>query len=598
MPAPVPAPGAPASAATAPNAQQIEQLPTLSPVRSNAIFLSIEECIEIAVQNNLGLRINRLNDREVDIKVRVDWARYFPNFTTQLLHQNARPVSLVPEPVTAGTLAPGTNAASSAGVNTLSGGITQTSPFGTTLDFNMDESRNGFERSRASGNLNFNVTQPLWKNASLDVGLKDIRQDRIRRIASRGSLELATQLLIFQVRQEYAEIIRQKQNLDVDNQGVITAKIFYDLTNARFGAGQVTALDVSNAEVQLQNRRLIALQDLRGLVNALDVLKNQMDVDLEENVGVEAPEVDFGDKIEENVTKEILINKDEGVVSLITRRAGKTEVETHELFRAERFDEAVILEEALSNRIDLLNARRAVAIQKLEAAAAKNGLGHEIDLVGGYQRNNAGRSILEGDNGSESHSWSYGVNAKFPWGKIADRGAYETTLVELEKTEIDLKQARTQVQSDIRSILRDLRVAEQSLLIEALAVEQAKRAAEAAQISFERGLQSSFDVINAQNNLLSAKRAFINSRLDYLVDLAQLERFVGKPTGRVNLEGCSVGGLIDSHLPESMREKIEPQRAPDATPSKHENPWNKSHDYREDYSPNRRNPVLVEQDGQ
>jgi hypothetical protein len=139
--------------------------------------------------------------------------------------------------------------------------------------------------------------------------------------------------------------------------------------------------------------------------------------------------------------------------------------------------------------------------------------------------------------------------------------------------------------------MRNLRVAEQSLLIEALAAEQAKRAAEAAQISFERGLQSSFDVINAQNNLLAAKRNFINSRLDYLVDLAQLELVVGKPTGRVNMEGCTVGGLIDAHIPDELREKGMPQRAPDAEPSPAENPWNNSREYRKDYKPDRHSPV-------
>src|SRR5581483_6219171 len=102
--------------------------------------------------------------------------------------------------------------------------------------------------------------------------------------------------------------------------GVLTAKIFYDLTKARYDAGQVTALDVSNADVQLQNRRLVALQDLQALVAALDALKNFMDVDLEENVAVEAPVIDFGDNFEEGISKEIVINREDGVVVLEIRK--------------------------------------------------------------------------------------------------------------------------------------------------------------------------------------------------------------------------------------------------------------------------------------
>ena len=579
----------------------------LSPTGPNPITLNVDECIEIAVQNNLGLRINRINDREVDITVRTAWAQYFPEFSTGILHSNhtvggtdttnlapstpttpTTPTSNVPQPEVAGV-----SSTASAGTNSVTGGFTQRTPYGTTLDFSVSEARNSFDRHRASGDYGVNLTQPLWKGASLDVGLKTIRQTRIQRLISRGSLELDTQTLIFNVRQAYANIIRQKQNLDVDNQAVLTAKTFLDLTAAREQAGQVTKLDVSNAEVQLQNRRLSALQDRQALEAVLDTLKNLMDVDLEENIGILAPVVDFGDKFEEGVTKELVINREEGTVSLEIRKNNDLVGPPRELFRAQRYDERVILDEALQNRIDLLNSRRAVAVQKLETAASKNGLGHEIDLVGSYSRGLSGHSVLEGDNGTEAHSWSYGINAKFPWGKIVDRGIYENALLELEKTEIELKQARTVVQTDVRNILRNIRVAEESLLIQGQQVEQAKRSAEAAQISFERGLQSSFDVINAENALLAAKRGFINSRLDYLVFIAQLEVVVGKPTGRVNLEGQSVGGLIDSHIPEELRDRL-PQQAPDANPNEADNPWNKSRLYRKDYTPNRHNPVSVD----
>src|SRR5262249_27820114 len=150
--------------------------------------------------------------------------------------------------------------------------------------------------------------------------------------------------LIFNVRRSYCEVIRQKQNLDVDNQGVVTAKIFYDLTKARYDAGQVTALDVSNADVQLQNRRLVALQDTQALVAQLDVLKNFMDVDLEENIAVEAPIIDFGDKIEEGLNKEIVINREDGIVQLEVRKNNDLVGQPKELFRAERFDESTILD--------------------------------------------------------------------------------------------------------------------------------------------------------------------------------------------------------------------------------------------------------------
>jgi hypothetical protein len=133
--------------------------------------------------------------------------------------------------------------------------------------------------------------------------------------------------------------------------------------------------------------------------------------------------------------------------------------------------------------------------------------------------------------------------------------------------------------------MRRLRELERSLLIEGKRVEQAKRSVEAAQISFDRGLKDSFDVIRAEDDLKNAKNQFIRRRQDYTVLLAQLELFVGKPTGRVDLSGQSLGGLIDSKLPEGLRERGLPPRAPNAEPHPADDPFNDEREYRKDFNP-------------
>jgi outer membrane protein TolC len=546
------------------------------------IHLSIDDCVEIAVLNNLGLRINRVNDRESDIAVAEAWAQYFPVFNLGVEHANSRHV--------------GTDA--NAGTNSFTGGFTQQSPWGTQLDFALSESRTGFDRASANGNAAVSIVQPLWKGAGTDVGLNRIRTARINRLISRGSLELDVQNLIFQVRSAYSQIIRQQENLEVDLRGVDTAQAFLNLTEAREKAGQVTKLDVSNAVVQLENRQLAALQDRRLVEEALDALKAFLYVDFQENVEVDNKLIDFGDKKEAGLFKELKIDHTAGTVTLViskTTKDGKPGevVSRTVLFKKSQFDDAKILAEALENRIELLNQYRTVAVQKLQALLTKNGLGHQIDLVGGFNRSNTGRSVFEHDNGSEVNSWNYGLNAKFPWGKIQDRAAYETALLELQKAEIQLASVRQGVEADVRSILRTLRVTEESLLIQGDQVEQAKRSAEASEISFERGLQSSFDVITAENNLLSAKRGYINSEQDYFVSLQSLRKVIGKPTGRINLSGGTVGGLIDANIPEDLRGRM-PKPAPEPIPRADADPLSDLREYRKDYHADKHSPVIVE----
>jgi len=539
-------------------------------------LVTLDQCVEIAILNNLGLKISRINDRQSDIRVREAWAQYLPEFNVGTNHTQQR-------------LSGDKNSNPSTQFNA---GLIQRSPIGTTFRFAVDETRPSFSNSRqGSGGLSFNVDQPLWKGAGLDVGLAEIRSTRIQRLISRGALELDTQNLIFSVRQAYSEIIRQIQNRDVNLQSIKSARKFLELTDARYKAGQVTQLEVFNAEVQLRSRELDLITTERSLENGFDQLKQFMDVNLEDPIRVDAPVVDFGEFVEPGLIKELRSDDIAGTVKLFIIRDGKPATEPKVLYQATRYDETIILQEALQSRIELLNQRRTLAIQKLNTLVTKDGLGHSINLTAGFDRNHNGRSVFEGDVGGESNAVNIGVNANFPWGKVRDRASYERELLNLQVNEINLKRVHTQVQAEVRDIMRALREGERSLLIEGKRVEQAKRAVEAAQISFDRGLKSSFDVIRAEDDLLQAKVTFINRSLSYVVLQARLELVVGKPTGRVDIAGRSVGGLIDARMPEGTL----PNSQPDATPSEQENPHNKNPEYRKDYKPSKKSPVIVDE---
>ena len=547
------------------------------------LFLTLDECVEIAILNNLGLKIGRLNDRSTDVNLRSAWAQYYPDFGVNFNHANGRHV--------------GTNAGS--GSNSLSGTVLQRTPWGTQLELLTSETRTGIDRSTAAGNMQLDVTQPLWKGRGTDVGMAGIRTARIKHLISRGSLDLQTQQLIFNVRSGYAEIIRQIEQRTVNIEGIRSAKTFLDLTVARYKAGQVTQLDVFNAEVQLHTNELTLVTTERLLETDYDALKQLLDVSLEEALRVDAPLIDFGEKAEPDLKKILESDEASGTVSLVIRKgegADQKVVETKLLFQASHFDDIAIMRTALDSRLDLLNSRRNIAVQKINTLLAHDGLGYQVDLNGSFARTDTGRALFERDNGTEVNNWNYGLASDIPWGKIKDRAAYELALLELQKAQVELKQAWIQVQLDVRNIMRVLRVAEKSMLIEGRLVEQAKRAVDAARISFDRGLKDSFDVIIVENAYLQAKSDFINFKLSYVVDLAQLQVVVGKPTGRIDLGGQTVGGLIDASIPTELREHGLPTPAAEAEPSSKEDPFNDSREYRKDYNSSKNDPVFIEPD--
>lgn len=509
----------------------------------SGLKLSLEECVEIAIQNNLGLRLDRVRDQQSDLDVRSAWARYLPTFNASLQHQG------------------GQSAGSHFNSTTLSGGITQRAPWGTsvTVEGHETEDRPATKYGGRYSGYGVSVTHPLWKGFGEDVGMYEIRTARLGRLVSRGSLELGLQETIFEVKNAYADCVRQLQTKEVNERAVESAATFLKLTQAREKAGAQTMLDVYNAEVQLADRQLALTTNQRALESAFDALKRLMDVDLDEVIAVEVDSVDFGEAAAAGEEQTIEADEQAGTVALVTRRGGQLVGTPAAMFQARRFEEDKVLSEAIANRIDLLNSKRAVALQHLTAVFKKDGLGHQIDLALGYERNGSGPN-WSNSHGFEDHSYSAALLFSVPWGKVSDKAAYEKALLEIQRAELELKQARTAVHADVRVLLRTLRENEKSILIQAKKVEQAKRLVAAERIRFERGLKDSFDVITAEDNLLKAKTDFITRKVGYVVLLAQLELAVGKPTGRVDLSAETPGGAINSTLPGSL--KAVPKSAP------------------------------------
>jgi hypothetical protein len=85
---------------------------------------------------------------------------------------------------------------------------------------------------------------------------------------------------------------------------------------------------------------------------------------------------------------------------------------------------------------------------------------------------------------------------------------------------------------------------------------------EQGEVSFNLGLKDNFDVIRAEQDLVQAKYGFIQRRLSYTVLLAQLEKWAGKPTGRILLDGRQAGGTVGGAVPENLGAGEGPRRAP------------------------------------
>ncbi|MCX7805349.1 MAG: TolC family protein [Planctomycetota bacterium] len=506
----------------------------------NPIVLSLNDCIEMAVQNNLGLLQTRLQDSSAALDVAAAKSRYLPVFSLGA-----------------------TAAGSDAGVDSKSLGgslsVSQKTPWGTELDYVVGATQSKTDLTPYSRGIShqLTVTQPLWRSAGLDAGMYEIRSAEIRRLSSRARLELAVQQLIFQTRQSYSNCVRATHLLAVNRRALESARKFVMLSQARERAGQVTKLDVFNAEIQQANREVQLVAAETNLEAAYDALKRIMDVDLAEGVRVEFEDVDFGESAPADQSRVIETAENPARVDLVIRRRlpaaeGREErfeeISRKNLFTAVRFDEDRVLSEALGYRIEIARSRYNAQLARLTSLLRKDGLGLQVDLSGTVRGYGSGEDWSDAGEMANT-DMSASLRVTIPWGKVSDRVAYEKALLDMRLAEIDLKNTRVEVKAEVRDLMRRLRQAEATIMSQAKQVEQAKRSAEAAQISFERGLKDSFAVVLAEDDLLNAKVGYINSTLNYQILLAELDRVRGVRSGRVVLDKAQGAGDVKASPP-------------------------------------------------
>jgi hypothetical protein len=237
-------------------------------------------------------------------------------------------------------------------------------------------------------------------------------------------------------------LTRQVVRRVVDEYFVRRARTFLELTDAREKAGQVTKLDVFNADCQLRCYELAIVHTQRLLEEAK--------ADLIEANGesvVEAPDLLFavpeyrteGVRIEPVDRTELVVDESKGTVALATSKSDKV-ISTKPVFQATH-----IQDDALKS-----------AIEKAPATE------------------------------------------------------------------------RPRYQRKVESAARLLRTYEIEVLVRAKQIEASRRSVEAAQVSFDRGLKDSFDVIRAEESLDFAEHSFIDRVMDYNIQLAQLNALLAR----------------------------------------------------------------------
>lgn len=180
------------------------------------------------------------------------------------------------------------------------------------------------------------------------------------------------------------------------------------------------------------------------------------------------------------------------------------------------------LASALTNRLDLMVVRDQIDDARRALAVAADNLLPDLTLVG---RASAERSKDSRSSSTiyRSDGWEGAVKSSLPWDRVAERNAYRSAMLALEAAEREYEQAVDSISQTVRSDLRDIITSYRSYLIQQKAVEVAEKRRESMYMLQKADRTEMRYVIDAEDDLLSARNSLLNAIVNWhLKELALL----------------------------------------------------------------------------
>ncbi|MGF1452560.1 MAG: TolC family protein [Opitutales bacterium] len=191
--------------------------------------------------------------------------------------------------------------------------------------------------------------------------------------------------------------------------------------------------------------------------------------------------------------------------------------------------QAILL--ALQYRLDLRISEGSVYDAMRSVAVAANAFLPEVTLFGnarvGERRTIASAGQEDAEVRLDRGSYSALLRVDLPFDRTAERFAYRSEIIELERAVRDLQQLEDTIKLAVRSQLRGLVEARETLRIQAQAVALAERRVDSTSVLLELGRAEIRDVLEAQEALLSAQNALTAALVSYRISELELQRDLG-----------------------------------------------------------------------
>jgi outer membrane protein TolC len=340
-----------------------------------------------------------------------------------------------------------------------------------------------------SAALNLTLTQPLLRGFGPNATYFDLRNSRRQRIAQERTVELARQRLALEVAGAFYLVVRQRQLLEVAHGSRSRNESLKDASEARVRVGLDTKLDVLRAEVQAAQAQESEVRAETALQAALEGFRLLLGL---------AP----GDPVE---PEDVVLPEDLD----------------YEIEPTER-----LVERARANRLELKEAVDSVDDADRAARLARQNLLPQLDLNVGMDQVGFGPSFSGAWNAADPR-FLVSVTTSYPFERSAAQADAAVAGIALDGRKRTLLQRELDVDAEVRASVRNIDGIRKSVALQRKSVEFADQQHRLAVLRYQRGLASSLDVVQAEENLVLSRTSLVNLLTDLQVARINLLRVTG-----------------------------------------------------------------------
>jgi outer membrane protein len=488
-------------------------------IKNNAVQLSVDQAVEIALQRNLDIVISRYIRVENRLAIIQALGYYDLNAT----------ITATASSLKQGEAATLFDASVSKGQD-LQSGFAQNLPLGGSLNATWDNNRSQSNSSEATfpssymSHLNLHYIQPLLQGSGRYATERSILIAQSNSNVSRQNFRLEVTTITQQVVNAYWALVNAREQLGVAQESLQLAKDLHSRNQVEVQVGTKAPLELTNSEAAIATREEGIIQAISAVGDAEDVLRRLLN--LPPGTLWETPIVPTSDpKTDEKVT----VNVKEALTAAIAQRP---ELRTQDLQLAQAKRDADYFRRQLKPQLNL-------------------------DVQYGYTGlDTSFNSAFNQITAISFPGWTVSLAFIYPIQNRTARAASATANIEVDRFQSLYDQERTVIEGEVRTAARAVDTAIKSIDANVKAREFQEKNLDAEKKRYENGMSTSFQITQIQDQLTEARSAEVQATVNYRTALAEYYRSVG---ALLDQEGVAIDDAPES---DAIAKRFSLSRAP------------------------------------